>query len=406
MKTKEIVQSKIPDPRNQDAKIKAQKVILGFKKELVEFFVRLRILRIVFRHFQNPVKVLKILKTLDSNRRKISGPGRVNKFIKINGRYFWNLYIPGSNSLAFDRFFEAEINRISPIPGKTNRFSNIFIAFTKKCPLKCEHCFEWDVINKKEKLGLNDIQMIIKKFQLKGVAQFQITGGEPMLRVDDIVEMIQSSHKGTDFWVLTSGFNLTYANAQKLKQAGLTGVVISLDHFDPESHNLFRGFKKSYQWVEEAVRNSIASSLVTALSICVTKTFVSESNLMRYAELAKKLGVSFVQILEPKALGHYSGKDVQLAPEQEKILEEFYLKMNFDKRFRDFPIITYHGYYQRRVGCFGAGNRHLYIDTDGDLHPCPFCFSKTGNALDGSLDDSIAELQAKGCHSFNDSNIR
>ncbi|MDN3668220.1 radical SAM protein [Echinicola jeungdonensis] len=406
MKTKAIVPPKLADPCNQDVKIKAQKVILGFKKEVVEFIIRLRILRIVLRHFKNPLKVLKILKTLDSNRRKISGPGRVNKFIKINGRYFWNLYIPGSNSLAFDRFFEGEINRISPILKKTNRFSNIFIAFTKKCPLKCEHCFEWDVINKKEKLRLNDIQTIIKKFQLKGVAQVQITGGEPMLRVDDIVEMVQSSHNVTDFWVLTSGFNLTYANAQKLKLAGLTGVVISLDHFDPDRHNMFRGYKNSYQWVEEAVKNSIDSNLVTALSICVTKSFVSESNLMRYAELAKKLGVSFVQVLEPKSLGHYSGKNVQLPPDQEKILEEFFLKMNFDKRFRDFPIITYHGYYQRRVGCFGAGNRHLYIDTDGDIHPCPFCPAKAGNALEDSLDYSLPVLQSKGCQLYNDTNIR
>jgi MoaA/NifB/PqqE/SkfB family radical SAM enzyme len=176
--------------------------------------------------------------------------------------------------------------------------------------------------------------------------------------------------------------------------------VISLDHYDENLHNKFRGFKKSFEWVCAAVENAIAVNLVTSLSICVTKAFVSEHNLMKYLELAKKMGVSFIQILEPKAVGHYKGMDVMLLPAHEKILQNFYLKVNYEKRYAKYPIVTYHGYHQRQVGCFGAGNRNLYVDTDGDLHACPFCQKKMGNALSRSLDDSIEKLQAVGCHGF------
>jgi MoaA/NifB/PqqE/SkfB family radical SAM enzyme len=54
------------------------------------------------------------------------------------------------------------------------------------------------------------------------------------------------------FIVLSSGFNFTRENARSLKQAGLTGVVISLDHFDPEKHNAFRGFNNSFNDVTRA----------------------------------------------------------------------------------------------------------------------------------------------------------
>ena len=177
-------------------------------------------------------------------------------------------------------------------------------------------------------------------------------------------------------------------------------MFISLDHFDGELHNIFRGFKPSFAWVKEGTKNAIAADLVVTLSICPTKSFVTEENMMKYAELAKKMGVSFIQVLEPKAVGHYRGKDVKLAIEHEKVLEVFMLKLNYGKAYRDYPIVSYHGFYQRRAGCFGAGEKSLYIDTDGDIHACPFCHTKMGNALDPDIDESIAQLRSAGCHSF------
>lgn len=41
-----------------------------------------------------------------------------------------------------------------------------------------------------------------------------------------------------------------------------------------------------------------------ALSICATKSFVAASNLSKYMDIAKNMGVSFVQFLEPRVTGH------------------------------------------------------------------------------------------------------
>jgi MoaA/NifB/PqqE/SkfB family radical SAM enzyme len=377
----------------------SQRIISGIQVDVIRIMVRLRMALLILRNYKNPVKSLKILKTLTRHRREFSGE-KIKKIVRVDGKYYWDLYLPGYKSVPIMNFFEGEANRISSTGKNTARFNNVLIAITKRCPLKCEHCFEWDVLNGKETLTLAQIKDIVRKFQEKGTGQIQLTGGEPLLRVNDIIEILESSKPGTEFWIFTSGDNLTPENAKKLKIAGLTGAVISLDHFDPDIHNQFRGSGKSFGWVQEAVRNSIAAGLVTALSICATKSFVTESNLMAYLELAKEMGVSFIQVLEPKAVGHYSGKDVSLNAGQEKILEDFYLKMNYCKQFRKYPILYYHGYYQRKVGCFGSGNRSLYVDTDGDLHACPFCREKTGNALSGDLDDAIGQLVLHGCHRY------
>jgi MoaA/NifB/PqqE/SkfB family radical SAM enzyme len=330
----------------------------------------------------------------------VLGKGKLKKLAFVAGQYYYDLYTPGWPSPAFDRYILGEAARIVPAGGHANRFTNIFLAITKKCPLRCEHCFEWDALNGKEKLKLDDIRHLVRTLMEKGTAQIQFTGGEPLLRTNDIATVMEEAGDSTQFWVLTSGFQLTTQNAVKLKAAGLTGIAISLDHFDPEMHNAFRGFKDAYSWVEAGTRAAIDAELVVALTICVTKAFVSTNNLLTYLSLARELGVSFVQILEPKAVGHYKGQDVVLEQKHEAVLEGFYRMANCDAQYRHYPIVTYHGYHQRHTGCFGGGNRNLYVDTDGDIHACPFCQMKRGSALGDDLDAAIKGLGVTGCHDF------
>jgi MoaA/NifB/PqqE/SkfB family radical SAM enzyme len=93
-------------------------------------------------------------------------------------------------------------------------------------------------------------------------------------------------------------------------------------------------------------------------------------------------------------------KNVMLKPEQLKLLEEVYLSYNQDAVYRDFPIIVYHGYYQRLVGCMGSGNRMIYVDTNGDFMKCPFCHDKTGSLLDENFESMISEMNIKNCSKF------
>ena len=124
----------------------------------------------------------------------------------------------------------------------------------------------------------------------------------------------------------------------------------SLDDWDENRHNLFRGHQKSFFWVQEAVKNSLEAGLIVCVSLCPVKEFVTAENLNRYFLLAKNMGASFVRILEPRAIGRYSGKDVLLEPRQIKMIENFVITGNCDPAWSDYPIIVFSGYYQRKFG--------------------------------------------------------
>lgn len=377
------------------------RVVYNSGLSVAELLIRYRIVKIAWPLFKNKILMLEVLEQLDQFRRSLLGDHRVRKIVNVEDSWYWDMYTPGTQSAAFVKCMEAEIGRIAPVQKQTNRLSNVIIAITKKCPLQCDHCFEWDELNKKDTLDSSQLHAIIDKVQSIGSHQIFLSGGEPMMKMDLMTELIQKAKKGTDFWVLTSGYQCTEQNMQRLKNAGLTGVAVSLDHYIEEFHNEFRRNAKSYEWVLRAINNAHKANLVTALTICVSKAFVTESNLMQYMELAREMGVAFVQILEPRDVGHFAGHDVLLTEKEYSFLEHFHQKMNFEEEYKSYPIITYHGYYQRRAGCFGAGVRSLYIDTDGYVHACTFCQNKSASVLESDWDSILAKLGERGCHSFN-----
>ena len=402
METENAVQiwlrEEVASKKSEESTSPRSTIISGWRKNYINIRIIFSIIKIARECYKNPVDVVKGLKYLISLRKKFIGDFRIRKIAQVDGKYYRFLYGPGWNSDTFKKFMISQLNDYKPVGQETYRFNNVIIAITKKCSLQCDHCFEWESLNKKENLSTGELIEIVQKLQNQGVSEIQFSGGEPLLKIDRIIEILNSADKkSTSFWIDTSGFKFTEENARRLKAAGLTGVFISLDHFDPALHNRFRGFKDAFAWAETAVKNALAQGFVVSLSVCITREFANRENLLAYMEMARNLGVPFVQFLEPKAIGHFSGKDVLLLPEHLEIVEEIYTEFNFSPKYLSYPIITYHGYYQRRHGCFSGGYKGFYIDTDGDINPCPFCQKKSGNLLEGDLESTLASLKNSGC---------
>lgn len=375
------------------------------KKKLLSGLFALVEAGLLLRFLRRPELVRRAFALLQKRRREYFGEFVPRKVACVAGRYYRGYHSPGWPSVAYTSYIGAAINRLVPFRAEANTLNMVFLAITKKCPLACEHCFEWEALNKKEALSLADIHALVARFQQKGVSQIFFSGGEPMLRVHDLLQVLPAARPGTDFWVITSGFNFTRENARKLKQVGLTGVSISLDHYLPEEHNRFRGSSKAFEHAIGAASYAQEAGLVVNLAVCVTREFTTAAHLFRYARLARQLGVAFIQLLEPRAVGHYAAQDVALSHTQTAVLDAFYELLNFSPAFHAWPLVTYYGYHQRRLGCSGAADRFLYVDTDGDLHACPFCQKKSGSALCGSLDEGMDAVRTNGCQLFHPSSI-
>lgn len=372
-------------------------MVRGVMLKVVVRLIKAHIFFIALFHFKNWRKTISTVKLLKGQIKKYIGPNSIQKIAYAGGRYYWDMYGEGWPSAGFVRNVIRECIRINSSAADHVGMRNVLFGFTVKCPMQCEHCFEWDNLNLKEKLSFEDVCTITEKLLSYGVGQIHLGGGEPMMRYAELIALLKVYSPRAGFWIVTSGYQLTRERALELKKAGLTGVCVSIDHHDEQKHNAFRHHKNLFAMAQEAVVAAREAGLVTALSLCATKEFISRENIDSYLQMARQLHVSFLQMLEPKAAGHYAGKDVLLHPEHKKVLEETFLKVNYHADYVHHPIVIYHEYYQPTLGCRGAGNGAFYIGPLANVHACPFCRQGVGNLLTDSVEQCVDNLKKKGC---------
>jgi len=378
-------------------------MVTGFRLRLVRFLIWINIFYIACKEFKDPFKALKNLRQLRKLRNKYRANRSLHKYAKQDKLYYINYNTPGWPSAAFNRYVRHQLSRIN---GTSASIHTLIFAITKKCGFQCEHCCEWLNLNQPETLSREDLSLVIHRFHSLGIAQVQLSGGEPLNRIDDIYYLLENAPEDIDFWLYTTGYSLNHAKAKLLKKRGLTGITISLDHHVEEKHNEFRGVKDAYDKALRAARIAKEEGLLVCFSICATRSFISETNLFEYAALARDYGVSFIQLLEPKAVGHYAGKDVLLGKEHHQILELFYETMNYDRDYAEWPSVVYHGYNNRHFGCSGSANDYVYADTDGDIHNCPFCYRKHFSAFDEDLPELLMKMKTRGCNALDTCTIK
>jgi len=379
-------------------------LISGLRAKLIRLRVRFFIMKVALNYFRSPIRAIREMKKLLALRSNVNGSVKMLKYINSGNQFFWNADYcgyPSENLKAllqkeFKRSQQAEIEK----PDSTQALQTLIWGITNRCPLSCQHCYEWDNIAQTDKLDIESLRKVLNILRANGLRHIQFSGGEPLARFDDLLTLTKEASPDMDCWILTSGFGLSADKAFALKEAGLKGAQISLDHWDAGLHNNFRNNNKSYEMAISAVKNCQDAGIMVSLSLCATREFVSENNLMKYADLAKVLGANFIRILEPRAVGKFSNVKVALSTEQVELLSDFVNRLNAGKRYKNYPIVTFFGYHQRKMRCFGAGERYVYIDPNGDVHACPFCRGGMGNVLDEPFSAIIERVKSIGCHMF------
>ena len=109
---------------------------------------------------------------------------------------------------------------------------NLRISVTDRCNLRCRYCMpeaEYVWLPRRDLLTFEEISTLVDVFTGLGVDKVRLTGGEPLLRRDlpTLVEML-SAKPLRDLAMTTNGVLLA-GHVDKLKEAGLQRITVSLD---------------------------------------------------------------------------------------------------------------------------------------------------------------------------------
>jgi MoaA/NifB/PqqE/SkfB family radical SAM enzyme len=372
---------------------KINKMVKGLEYRVVILLAGINVVWISLLKYKNPYRAIRIASQVFERRKR--NKSNHNKIAKAGNRYYLNLNSPGWPSKAFNNQVAHLLNIYAPKPEASLLI--LLFAITNKCSFQCEHCLDWEHLNKKDSLSTTAISDIINRFHRLGISQVQLSGGEPLNRLKDILQVLDEAPEDIDFWLYTNGYNFNDEKAALLKAHGLKGIIISLDHHEAEKHDQFRGVKGSYERAIQSARIISNSGLMLAFSCCATNDFISRGNLLAYAKICHDSGASFIQLMEPQAVGHYKQKNVGLKEENKRLLEWFVQLLNFDPAYSDYPIVTYPDMIKREYECAGGGHHLLYVDADGYVNSCPFCHKRLFHATDPNLAHKVLSLKEKGC---------
>jgi len=124
------------------------------------------------------------------------------------------------------------------IDGHGRTVNYLRVSVTERCNFRCQYCmpekpFSW--VPRENLLTFEELFLFIKVAIDEGVNKIRITGGEPLLRegLDEFIRMI-SEYKSDIDLALTTNAYLLPETAQKLKDAGLKRLNISLDSLKPD----------------------------------------------------------------------------------------------------------------------------------------------------------------------------
>lgn len=354
---------------------------------------------LALRSYRRPSAAGEAIRALAEGLHRFTDGHSRRKLVHAGGRWYFSLDAPGWPSAAYDRYVRLELNRARPFRPGADLQTAVF-AITRRCPLRCQHCSEWDTLNQPEALSVAEVVEIARRLEARGAVFLELSGGEPLLRLEAVEAVGRAVGERTDLWLLTSGWGLDAAVARRLRRAGVVGVRLSLDHFEARGHDAFRGVAGAFDRALAAAAAAREAGLVLCLTLTARRELATEENLGRYLALARSLGAGFVQILEPRAVGRWAGRDVALGPEHQGLLDAFHRRVTYQDL--DGPIVSYPAHDQRRDGCWGAGDRWLFVDSGGRLHACPFCRADAGSALGPDLDGALARLRRRGCHAYPD----
>ena len=313
-------------------------------------------------------------KTLGLSRQAVFG-----------GKAFSAPLVPAYPSPAFDRMAgNGGMNVLAAGTVWKRQIDLAILAVTRRCPLNCEHCYERYNSGDAEAVSLDQWKTTIAALQRIGTSVIVLSGGEPMMRFDDVLHLLSSADKAaSNFHLHTSGMGVTRERVRQLRAAGLTAAAVGLDDVDEARHDRLRGMTGSFRQALQALAWFREEGVLPYLNMCLTRTLIRSGDLWRYLELAKALNVAFIQMLEPRPCGGFlrNADDVLLTEDDKAAVMRFFEATRDQRRYRDYPIVYNVAYteHPRQMGCMMGGLSHFAIDGQGNVTPCVFLPVGFGN---------------------------
>jgi PqqA peptide cyclase len=277
----------------------------------------------------------------------------------------------------------------------------LLAELTHRCPLQCPYCsnpLELERVN--TELSTEEWQKVMRQAAQLGILQIHLSGGEPTVR-RDLEEIVKTAaDAGLYTNLITAAVLLTKERLQKLKDAGLDHVQISIQDVDAAAENADRiaGYKGGSE------KKKLVAGWVRELGLPLTINAPIHrhniKNVEAIIDYAVELGAGRVEIAHVQYYAWALKNRAALMPTREDFMAAAKATEKARERLKgviviDMVVPDYYAKFPKP--CMGGWGRGIInVTPQGRVLPCHAAESIKGLEFDNVRDKPLGEIWLNG----------
>jgi len=276
---------------------------------------------------------------------------------------------------------------------------------TSACNLHCKGCWAGEY-EKHDNLTLAEMDSIVRQAKKLGTRVFMLTGGEPLVRKKDVLE-IARRHRECTFLIYTNATLIDEALVKETKRLGNIAFAVSIEGFE-ESNDARRG-TGAYKRSMEAIDLLRKERCLFGISVCYTKENIPAVTSEAFLDEMIARGVRFGFYFHYMPLGAHAVPELMPTPEQREEMYHWLRRTRAGKNGKPLFIMDFQNDGEYVGGCIGAGRNYFHVNSAGDVEPCVFIHYSDSNIRTHTLLEALRRPLFQAFYHgqpFNDNHLR
>ena len=279
---------------------------------------------------------------------------------------------------------------------------------TTACNLHCIHCHTSAGKPAADELSTAEAKRMLDQLaRVNDLRMMAFTGGEPLVR-EDLFELLAYSRAlGFTNTMATNATLIDREAARQLRRHGVVIAAVSLDGFDPASHDRIRGSPGAFDAAVAGMRALTGAGIL--LHVNITAMEYNLDQMDRLVQLVEELGTGILLFyqLVPVGRGRKIGQAALDLGANERLIRFMATAQQNARAIMEpvagpqyWPFLLQRAGIQSGVrlrlaeqvfhGC-SAGRGFFYIKPNGVVWPCPFLELACGDARQPGFVDKLSQ---------------
>ena len=276
---------------------------------------------------------------------------------------------------------------------------------TSACNLRCTGCWAAEY-GYKMNLTFEEMDDIVTQGKELGIYFYMFTGGEPLVRKDDIIKLCKK-HRECAFSSYTNGTLIDEEFCKKAVEVGNLSFSISVEGFE-EVNDSRRG-AGTFQRIMHGMDLLKQYGLLFGVSVCYTSRNVETVVSDEFIDLLIEKGCKFGWYFNYMPVGKDADPSLIATPEQREYMFHRIKEIRGWEGGKQIFVMDFQNDGEYVGGCIAGGRNYFHINANGDAEPCVFIHYSSANIRKDSLLDCLKQplfMAYRDNQPFNENHLR